>query len=77
MAVVYLALHKVASRLSKKPGSKLLWFFGVLTGPLTRPVKAWTMPGSNVDQILSKSLLFYAFLWFCMIALGRIADLLR
>ena len=77
MAVVYLALHKIMFRLSKKPDSKLLWFFGVLTAPLTRPVRAWMMPGSNVDQLLSKSLLFYGFLWLSMIALGRIADLLR
>jgi hypothetical protein len=34
MAVFYLALHKIVARLSRKPGSKLLWFFGVLTTPL-------------------------------------------
>ena len=74
MAVVYLALHKIVSRFSKKPNSKLLWFFAVITAPLIRPVKKWTMPGSTDDQLLSKSLLFYGFLWLCFIALGRIVD---
>ena len=77
MAVVYLALHKIMFHLSKKPGSRLLWFFDVLTAPLTRPVRRWTMPGSTDDQLLSRSLLFYGFLWLCMIALGRVVDLLR
>lgn len=77
MAIVYLALHKVVSRLSKKPNSKLLWFFSVLTAPLTRPVRAWTMPGVSDDQLLSRSLVFYGFLWLCFIVIGRIVDLQR
>ena len=77
MAVVYLALHKIVFRLSKKPKSKLLWFFSVVTAPLTRPVRAWTMPGTSDEQLLSKSLVFYGFLWLCLIALGRIAALAR
>ena len=77
MAVVYLALYKIVSRLSKKPNSKLLWFFSVVTAPLTRPVRAWTMPGSTDDQLLSRSLAFYGFLWLCFIVLGRIVDLQR
>lgn len=77
IAFVYLALHKLVSRLSKKPNSKLLWFFAVLTAPLMRPVRAWTMPGSTGDQLLSRSLVFYGFLWLCMIALSRIVDLSR
>jgi hypothetical protein len=77
MAVVYLALHKIVSRLSKKPNSKLLWFFSVVTAPLTRPVRVWIMPGSTDDQLLSRSLVFYGFLWLCFIVLGRTVDLQR
>ena len=71
MAVFYLALHKLVALLSKKPNSKLLWFFGVLTAPLMRPVRGWIMPDKSEDQLLSKSLLFYSFLWICFIIVGR------
>lgn len=77
MAVVYLALHKIVSRLSKKPNSKLLWFFSVVTAPLTYPVRAWTLPGMTDDQLLSRSLVFYGLLWLFFIALGRMAGLSR
>ena len=73
MAVFYLALHKLVFRLSQKPNSKLLWFFSVLTTPLTRPVRAWIMPGASEDQLLSRSLLFYGFLWLCLVLIGRIS----
>jgi hypothetical protein len=46
MAAIYLALHIVAARLSRAPGSRLLWFFSVVTGPLTRPVRALMPPGT-------------------------------
>jgi hypothetical protein len=77
MALVYLALPKLVSRLSKKPGSKLLWFFTVVTAPLTRPVRAWTMPGASDDQLLSRSLIFYGFLWLCFVVIGRMLELQR
>lgn len=38
IGVLYLALHLLVARLSRKPGSRLLWFFEVLTAPLTRTV---------------------------------------
>ena len=40
MATIYLALHIVVARFSRAPDSRLLWFFSVVTGPLTRPVRA-------------------------------------
>lgn len=72
MALFYLALHKLVGRLSQKPRSKLLWFFGVLTAPLVRPVRAWIMPGASEDRLLSRALLFYGVLWLCLAVLGRI-----
>jgi hypothetical protein len=77
MAVVYLALHKIVAGLSKKPNSKLLWFFAMITAPLTRPVRAWITPSSTDKQLLSRSLLFYGFLWLCFIVLGRTVNLSR
>jgi len=72
MALFYLALHKIVARFSQKPNSRLLWFSGVLTAPLMRPVRAWIMPGASEDQLLSRALLFYGVLWLCLVLLGRI-----
>ena len=71
MAVFYLALHKIVARLSRKPGSKLLWFFGVLTTPLTTPVKKYSSPDATHDQIVSYALIFYGLLWLALIFAGR------
>lgn len=71
MAVFYLALHKIVARLSRKPESKLLWFFGVLTAPLTLPVKRYSSPDATDDQIVSYSLIFYGLLWMVLIFAGR------
>jgi hypothetical protein len=30
------------------------------------------MPGTSDEQLLTKSLLFYSFLWVCFIVIGRI-----
>ena len=63
MAVIYLALHGLVARFSRKPESKLLWFFSVVTAPLTRPVKMWIAPGRADDRLISVALLFYGLLW--------------
>jgi hypothetical protein len=70
MAIFYLALHKIVLRLSQKPNSKLLWFFSVVTAPLIRPLRAWTMRSGSQDQLLNKALLFYGFLWLCFVLIG-------
>jgi len=71
MAVFYLALHKIVARSSRKPDSKLLWFFGVLTAPLTLPVKRYSSPDATADQIITYSLIFYGLLWMVLIFAGR------
>lgn len=71
MAVFYLALHKIVARLSRKPESKLLWFFGVLTAPLTLPVKKYANPDASQDQIISYALVFYVILWFLVVFTDR------
>jgi uncharacterized protein YggT (Ycf19 family) len=40
MAALYVGLHIVVARFSKSPGSRMLWFFSVLTAPLLRPLRA-------------------------------------
>jgi uncharacterized protein YggT (Ycf19 family) len=40
MAALYLVLHILVARFSRTPTSRVLWFFSVLTGPLTRPIRA-------------------------------------
>ena len=71
MAVFYLALHKIVARLSRKPNSKLLWFFGVLTAPLTIPVKRYSSPDATDGQIVSYALIFYVLVWLLLIFAGR------
>jgi len=40
LSAIYLALHILVARFSRKPGSRLLWFFSIVTSPLTWPVRA-------------------------------------
>ena len=71
IAVFYLALHKIVARMSRKPDSKLLWFFGVVTAPLTWPVKKCSSPDATESQIVSYALIFYGLLWLALIFAGR------
>ena len=49
MAAIYVGLHIVVAHFSRTPGSRLLWFFSVLTGPLTRPIRA-VLPASVTES---------------------------
>jgi len=71
MAVFYLALHKIVACLIRKPDSKLLWFFGMLTEPLTIPVKKYSSPDATDSEIVSYALIFYALVWLLLIFAGR------
>jgi hypothetical protein len=72
MAMVYLAMHKIVAHLSRKPGSKLLWFFSVVTAPLTLPVKRWISPAASDKRLISHALFFYATLWLLLVVVGRL-----
>jgi uncharacterized protein YggT (Ycf19 family) len=63
MAAIYLALHMVVARLSRAPDSRLLWFFSVVTSPLTRPVRALMPPGTPEGRIRLVTLLVLVALW--------------
>ena len=64
MASVYLALHIVFARvIPRGRDSAVLWFFSVLTRPLTRPVRAVLPAGTAEPRIRMAALGFYVFLW--------------
>lgn len=63
MASIYLLLHVVFARLITRPDSPVLWFFGVVTGPLTRPIRGLLAPGAPERRVRLISLWVYVVLW--------------
>jgi hypothetical protein len=63
MAAVYLALHIVFARFVVGPASPVLWFFGVVTGPLTRPIRRFLAPGTPEPRVRLVALAVYVALW--------------
>jgi hypothetical protein len=72
IALFYLMLHILGSRIIKRPEHKILWFFSVLTGPLTRPVRAWASSDVPEQRLRWLALIFYALLWLVAVALSRL-----
>ncbi len=62
-ASVYLALHILFARLVRRPDSLVLWFFSVVTGPLTRPVRALLPAGASEPRVRAVALGAYVALW--------------
>ena len=63
MASVYLLLHVLFARFITRPDSPVLWFFAVVTGPLTRPVRALLAPGIREPRVRLVALGVYIALW--------------
>ena len=63
MASIYLLLHVLFARLITRPDSPVLWFFGVVTGPLTRPIRAVLAPGTSERRVRLVSLGVYVAFW--------------
>lgn len=63
MAAIYLALHMIVARFTRAPDSRLLWFFSVITGPLTRPARAWVSAGTSEGRVRMITLLALVALW--------------
>jgi uncharacterized protein YggT (Ycf19 family) len=63
MATVYLATHILFARLIVAPQSQVLWFFGTVTGPLTRPVRALLPQGMAEPRVRMIALAVYLVLW--------------
>jgi hypothetical protein len=66
MAAVYLGLHILFARLIGRPESPVLWFFGVVTGPLTRPVRALLPAGTPDRRVRAVSFVTYLVLWLAV-----------
>jgi hypothetical protein len=76
VALIYLGLHVIFSRLISKTDSKVLWFFSVLTVPLTWPVRRWLAPGASESRLRSMALVFYGVLWvLILILMGIVANM--
>jgi hypothetical protein len=69
MAWVYLALHIAFARLIANRDNPALWFFAVVTGPLTRPVRAFVRPGTPEPRVRMVALVVYFALWIVARAL--------
>jgi hypothetical protein len=63
MAWIYLGLHMLFARLVTNPESPVLWFFAVVTGPLTRPVRALLPTGTSEPRVRTISFAVYIALW--------------
>lgn len=74
IAVFYLMLHILVSRVIKRPEHKVLWFFSVLTGPLMRPVRVWVSSGLPEQRLRWIALMFYGVLWLVAVALTRLVS---
>jgi hypothetical protein len=74
VAVVYLGLHIIFSRLISRADSKILWFFSVLTLPLIWPVRTWIAPNTDEPRLRLIALAVYGLLWLIVILVtGRVA----
>ena len=69
MSVIYLGLHVIATRFARSPERRLLWFFSIVTGPLTRPVRAVVPAGTSPTRIRLIALLLYGVLWLALRAM--------
>ena len=63
MASVYLFLHVLFARFITRSDSPVLWFFTVVTGPLTRPVRALLAAGTPERRVRLVALGVYVLLW--------------
>jgi uncharacterized protein YggT (Ycf19 family) len=63
MAWVYLLLHIIVARVIGRADSPVLWFFAVVTGPLTRPIRSVLPSGTPEPRVRTISLAVYMLLW--------------
>lgn len=66
MAAIYLALHILLARFIAAPESRVLWFFSVVTTPLTSPVRAVLPPGIPEGRVRWITLALCVGVWLGM-----------
>ena len=66
MAAIYLTLHIVLARFIAAPESRVLWFFSVVTTPLTAPVRAVLPPGIPEGRVRWITLALCVGIWLGM-----------
>lgn len=67
VAVIYLGLHIIFSRLISRADSKVLWFFSVLTLPLIWPVRTWIAPNASEPRLRLTALIVYGLVWLIVL----------
>jgi hypothetical protein len=72
VALVYLMLHVIFSRLISKPDSKILWFFSILTMPLTWPIRVWLTSKVSDARLRYVALVVYGLLWIIILVVTEI-----
>jgi hypothetical protein len=72
VAVFYLALHVLFARLISKPNSKILWFFSILTMPLTWPIRVWLTSEVSDARLRYVALVVYGLLWVIILVVTEI-----
>jgi hypothetical protein len=78
MAVIYLGLHIIFSRLISRADSKILWFFSILTTPLTWPVRVWRPSEASDSRLRLLAIVFYCVLWvLILVATDMVASMLH
>lgn len=73
VALVYLSLHIIFARLISRPESKVLWFFSIITSPLTWPVRTWLAPSASESRLRLAALFVYGLLWVVVVVLMNVA----
>jgi len=63
MAAIYLGLHIVLARFISAPESRVLWFFAVVTTPLTAPVRAVLPRGTPEGRVRWITLALCVAIW--------------
>ena len=63
MAGIYLLVHIVFARIIRDPASPVLWFFSVITGPLTRPVRTFLPADVSDSRLRWVALAVCAVIW--------------
>jgi hypothetical protein len=72
VALVYLTLHVIFSRLISRPDSKVLWFFSILTMPLTWPIRVWLTSEVSDARLRYVALVVYGLLWVIILVVTEI-----